>query len=226
MSTQVRGTANLRDVAVLIDPPRWPAHGRLWSHLVSDADLDELHAFADRVGLPRRAFEGDHYDVPAERYDRAVAAGAEPVEGRVLLSRLVASGLRVPKRRGERVLSSRVEADGTRVDVVRSGLTPPPGAGVLLDLVGPAVLLVRVDGVWALPPQAWADGPARPLGVVRRRPPGTRSPAWTHLRVVVGTARVPADATTRRVDADAPVEPDGAPLDPWVADAVLLAGAV
>ncbi|GAB4065427.1 hypothetical protein GCM10028777_14830 [Angustibacter speluncae] len=213
-------------MAVLIDPPRWPAHGRLWSHLVSDTDLDELHAFADRVGLPRRAFEGDHYDVPAERYDQAVAAGAEPVEGRVLLSRLVASGLRVPKRRGERVLSSRVEADGTRVDVVRSGLTPPPGAGVLLDLVGPAVLLVRVDGAWGLPPQAWADGPARPLGVVRRRPPGSRSSAWTHLRVLAASVRVPAGATTRRVAVDAPVGPDGAPLDPWVADAALLAGAV
>jgi Protein of unknown function (DUF4031) len=23
-------------VAVLIDPPGWPAHGRLWSHLASD----------------------------------------------------------------------------------------------------------------------------------------------------------------------------------------------
>ncbi len=86
-------------MAVLIDPPRWPAHGRLWSHLASDRDLDELHAFADRVAIPRRAFEGDHYDVPAERYAQAVAAGAEPVEGRVLLARLVASGLRVPKRR-------------------------------------------------------------------------------------------------------------------------------
>lgn len=208
---------------MLIDPPRWPAHGRLWSHLVSDADLDELHAFADRVGLPRRAFEGDHYDVPAERYDQAVAAGAEPVEGRVLLSRLVASGLRVPKRRGERVLSSRVEADGTRVDVVRSVLAPPPGAGVLLDVVGGSLLVVHLREAWELPPQAWADGPARPLGVVRRRPPRSRSSSWTHLRVLAATARVPAGATTRRVVPDAA---DGAPLDPWVADAALLAGAV
>lgn len=211
---------------MLIDPPRWPAHGRLWSHLVSDADLDELHAFADRVGLPRRAFEGDHYDVPAELYDQAVAAGAEPVEGRVLLSRLVASGLRVPKRRGERVLSSRVETDGTRVDVVRSALAPPPGAGVLLDVVGGSLLVVRLDDAWELPPQAWADGPARPLGVVRRRPARSGSSSWTHLRVLAATTRVPAGAATGRVDPDGPVGPDGVPLDPWVADAALLAGAV
>ena len=212
-------------MAVLIDPPRWPAHGRLWSHLVSDRDLDELHAFADWVGLPRRAFEGDHYDVPAERHAQLVAAGAEPVEGRVLLSRLVASGLRVPKRRGERVLASRIEADGTRVDTLRSTLEPPPGAGALLDVDGGRLLVVHLDGAWALPPQSWADGPVRPLGVVRRRPPRPRS-SWTHLRVLAATVRVPDGTTSRRVVALGPVGPDGAPLDPWVADAVLLSGAL
>jgi hypothetical protein len=53
-------------VPLLIDQPRWPAHGRLWSHLISDSSLAELHAFADLLGLPPRSFEGDHYDVPAE----------------------------------------------------------------------------------------------------------------------------------------------------------------
>lgn len=85
-------------VAVLIDPPAWPAHGTLWSHLVSDSSLAELHAFAARTGVGRRAFDLDHYDVPAERHDALVAAGAEPVGGRELLRRLAASGLRVPAR--------------------------------------------------------------------------------------------------------------------------------
>ena len=31
---------------ILLDEPRWPAHGRLWGHLVSDADLAELIAYA------------------------------------------------------------------------------------------------------------------------------------------------------------------------------------
>jgi hypothetical protein len=209
-------------VAVLIDPPRWPAHGRLWSHLVSDRDLDELHGFADRVGIPRRAFEGDHYDVPAERYAQAVAAGAEPVEGRVLLSRLVASGLRVPKRRGERVLSSRVDAAGSRVDVVRSALPPPPGPGVLLDLSARGLLLVGLDGEWTLPPSQWASGPARAVGVVRTRPPGPGSASWTHLRVLVARADPPEALATRRVGPD---RLGDAPVADLVADAALLAGA-
>ncbi|MDF9875044.1 DUF4031 domain-containing protein [Cellulosimicrobium cellulans] len=85
-------------MTVLIDPPAWPAHGTLFSHLVSDASLAELHAFAASIGVSRRAFDLDHYDVAAERYDVAVAAGAVPVGGRELARRLGASGLRVPGR--------------------------------------------------------------------------------------------------------------------------------
>lgn len=82
-------------MSVLIDAPVWPAHGTVWSHLVSDRSLDELHAFARRVGLAPRAFDLDHYDVPARQYSELVAAGACPVGMRELVERLRASGLRV-----------------------------------------------------------------------------------------------------------------------------------
>lgn len=82
-------------MAVLIDPPLWPAWGTVFSHLVSDASLDELHAFARRNGVPAAAFDVDHYDVPERMYDDLVAAGAEPVRATVLIRRLIASGMRV-----------------------------------------------------------------------------------------------------------------------------------
>ncbi|OMH24555.1 hypothetical protein BKD30_08245 [Tersicoccus phoenicis] len=82
-------------MTVLIDPPRWPAHGTEFSHLVSDTDLTELHAVARRLGLSERAFDGDHYDVPARLHDRAVALGVVPVEAKELTRRLIASGLRI-----------------------------------------------------------------------------------------------------------------------------------
>ena len=85
-------------MAVLIDPPLWPAHGTAWSHLVSDRSLGELHAFARGAGVPARSFDLDHYDVAADRYEDLVARGAQPVTGRDLLRRLAASGLRVPGR--------------------------------------------------------------------------------------------------------------------------------
>jgi hypothetical protein len=83
---------------ILIDPPNAAGHGRLWSHLASDSSYDELHAFARVVGVPARGFDRDHYDVPAERYDDVVAAGATPVTSRELIVRLRAAGLRRRKR--------------------------------------------------------------------------------------------------------------------------------
>jgi len=85
-------------MTVLIDQPVWPAHDTLWSHLVSDSSLEELHAFAVAAGIPYRGFDHDHYDVPEARYDDLVARGAVPVSGRELVLRLQASGLRVRQR--------------------------------------------------------------------------------------------------------------------------------
>lgn len=82
-------------MTILIDPPNWPAHDTVWSHLVSDSDYAELHAFARRLGIPRRGFDLDHYDVPARLHDRAVELGARPVSGKEVLAALQAAGLRV-----------------------------------------------------------------------------------------------------------------------------------
>jgi hypothetical protein len=79
---------------ILIDPPIWPGWNRVWSHLVSDESYEELHAFASKVGIPARGFDRDHYDVPADRYDDMITAGATPVPTRDLVRRLIASGLR------------------------------------------------------------------------------------------------------------------------------------
>ena len=79
---------------ILIDPPNAAGHGRLWSHLASDTSYDELHSFARVLGIPERGFDRDHYDVPSERYDDVLAAGATPVSSRELVARLIAAGLR------------------------------------------------------------------------------------------------------------------------------------
>ena len=85
-------------MAILVDQAMWPAHGRLWAHLVSDSHLGELHAFAAANGIPRRGFDRDHYDVPEEALERLVAAGARPVSAHELVRALIASGLRVTAR--------------------------------------------------------------------------------------------------------------------------------
>jgi Protein of unknown function (DUF4031) len=53
-----------------------------YCHLLADT-RDELHAMAERLGLPRRIFQDHpwrwHYDLPAHLRARAIALGAVPV---------------------------------------------------------------------------------------------------------------------------------------------------
>ena len=90
-------------MAVLIDEARWWYRGRKWCHMVSDDNLEELHELAQSIGIPRRGFQGDHYDVPEDWRITAVAAGAVVVESRELVRRLRAAGLRLsPEQRRAR----------------------------------------------------------------------------------------------------------------------------
>ena len=82
-------------VTCLVDECRWPWRGRRWCHLVSDRDLDELHDLAARLDVPRRAFQGDHYDIDEVRRARAIELGAVPVSSRELVLRLRGAGLRL-----------------------------------------------------------------------------------------------------------------------------------
>ena len=85
-------------MSIFIDPPVWPAHGTVFSHLISDTSLAELHDFAAKTGISPRAFDADHYDVPAYRYEGLVRAGAREVSGSRLTRILIDSRLRVPLR--------------------------------------------------------------------------------------------------------------------------------
>jgi hypothetical protein len=53
--------------------------GQRWAHLMADT-LDELHAFAQALGIPRHAFQdktsGAHYDVTTELRETALRLGA------------------------------------------------------------------------------------------------------------------------------------------------------
>jgi len=61
------------------------------SHMVADTE-EELHAMADKLGLARKWYQGDHYDVSLGVRYRAISLGAEQVTLRQL-------GLMMLKRR-------------------------------------------------------------------------------------------------------------------------------
>jgi len=74
--------ASLSRMAVYVDNAVFQWRGRRWAHLLAD-DLDELHAFAARLGMPRRAFQdkrsGAHYDIDSAMREVALSLGAVPV---------------------------------------------------------------------------------------------------------------------------------------------------
>ncbi len=73
-------------MAVYVDDAVTLWRGQRWAHLMADT-LEELHAFAARLGLPRRAFQnktsGAHYDVPAPMREHAIALGAVAISRHV-----------------------------------------------------------------------------------------------------------------------------------------------
>jgi len=94
-------------VAVLVDPLReYPDAGlpwTLWCHMVSDVDFAELHAFAARLGIARRRFQGDHYDLHPGLRARAVELGAVAVGTGELVVRMAGA-------RGDRARARRARA--------------------------------------------------------------------------------------------------------------------
>jgi hypothetical protein len=68
----------------------WPTKIRCFKagscHLTTDGTLDELHAFATRIGMRREWFQphpsAPHYDLTAARRERALALGAVFVPAR------------------------------------------------------------------------------------------------------------------------------------------------
>ena len=103
-----RGAARrIGGMTVLIDTPLWPTHGTVWSHLVSDASLAELHAFAERTGVPARAFDLDHYDVPGRALRRAGRRRRRTGVPRELVRRLAAQRAAGHSARAARPVSAR-----------------------------------------------------------------------------------------------------------------------
>ena len=66
-----------------------PAPGRMagrWCHLTTDGDLEDLHEFAQSIGLKREWFQEHprvpHYDLRPSKRERALEAGAVFVSAR------------------------------------------------------------------------------------------------------------------------------------------------
>ncbi len=95
-------------VSVYVDEPFVESRGKRWAHLTADSP-EELHAFAERLGLVRESFQTtpgkawkDHYDVTESTRELAIGMGAIAES----------SGRGVERRRKARRIAR--ESSGTR----------------------------------------------------------------------------------------------------------------
>lgn len=64
------------DMAAEYRPSHRPGRRYVMSHMMADTD-DELHAMADRIGVARKWYQGDHYDITQTKKALAIKAGAK-----------------------------------------------------------------------------------------------------------------------------------------------------
>jgi hypothetical protein len=69
---------------VYVDDMRAPYRRMIMCHMIADTE-EELHAMAATVGVARKWFQGNHYDVCLKMRAKAVALGAVEVSTRELV---------------------------------------------------------------------------------------------------------------------------------------------
>lgn len=73
-------------MTIFVDSPKnWKGRRKVYSHMVTDGDLEELHLFAYQIGVKRHWFDRDHYDLRYPDFENAIAAGAQEVTTRALI---------------------------------------------------------------------------------------------------------------------------------------------
>lgn len=84
-------------MTVYVDDMFAPFGRMQMSHMIADTD-DELHSMADKIGVSRRWFQGDHYDICKSKREKAIQNGAKAI------SRMELGRIAIAKRRERRKL--------------------------------------------------------------------------------------------------------------------------
>lgn len=62
-------------MTIYVDDMRAPFGRLVMCHMIADREA-ELHAMADKIGVARKWYQGDHYDIALTKRALAVAGGA------------------------------------------------------------------------------------------------------------------------------------------------------
>lgn len=93
------------------EPAHRPGRRYVMSHMIADSE-EELHAMADRIGVARKWFQGDHYDITQSKKALAIAHGAKLIPMRRLAYMAVyrrMTGILPPEHLAEALMIRRIE---------------------------------------------------------------------------------------------------------------------
>lgn len=71
-------------MTVYVDPARYPYRRMIMCHMAADNE-QELHEMADSIGVARKWYQGDHYDICKSKRTLAVEFGAVEVSSREMV---------------------------------------------------------------------------------------------------------------------------------------------
>lgn len=124
-------------MTVYVDDMRAPFGRMIMCHMIADSDA-ELHAMAARIGIARRWFQRDHYDVSEGKRALAVQFGAREIAWRE-------AGRMTLERRRAQAEQIRAASAATRAE--RAGPAAHPSVqAVLLRFPGAVIVGVRQWG--------------------------------------------------------------------------------
>jgi len=70
---------------IYVDDMAIKKNAKVWYHLMSNENNDEIHTFAARLGLKRIWYHVDHYDLVQSKYQQAVIFGAMPISAKEMV---------------------------------------------------------------------------------------------------------------------------------------------
>lgn len=85
-------------MTVYVDDMQAPFRNMVMSHMIADTEA-ELHAMADRIGITRKWYQHNHYDIAQSKRRLAVIAGAVEISWRQcgLMTAVVKMGFPMPR---------------------------------------------------------------------------------------------------------------------------------
>lgn len=86
-------TVYVDEMKAVFQPKHRQDRKYVMSHMIADT-MDELHAMADKIGVARKWFQGDHYDITQSKKTLAIQNGA------ILISTRELAKMAMYRRRG------------------------------------------------------------------------------------------------------------------------------